>query len=529
MNKPEVEILIVDDDRDRDPIYTQFFNRLSAEPDSSHIIVPLLPKTPSEALSFLRSRRPCLIVLDMVLEGDWQKSVLMIYQTIKTQRYAVALLSNNFNDATTGVTTTGVLVELASVPKLGFLPYAASIQKFFVRSVGRVEDLDAIPGDTVLVWNCMLAEALGHGGHWRPATKGEVTFLHLTDTHFGPVQPDFLNVVGMESATRDAGLQADYILWTGDITEHGYPKEFDAANVFAMDIKKAKFIGKSCPISVTPGNHDFCRPLALSSRLEWVDVAEATVGATPTVVSSQSHFDDQKAERKRKEWKVRDHSVVDELARYGLAPFNEFVTRVVGEPNSKEGYRLLTHWAHLGFAILELPLEAHTVSSRSDQTDLPQPFISDLTFKNITNKAIESFRAADLHRLVCVIILIHARAPDNGQTKVVRWKDLVARICEFGNPVIILGGHEHANDHVPYKNRLTIIGAPLDEHKTTGGLTLPGVGFIRLSGLRTEELRCDVTKLQKSADDGGISKWGAATPRKFSINPLTSFWIDAAS
>lgn len=530
MNKPEVEILILDDERERDKIYEQFFARLSKEIDSSHVIHPLLPETPTEALSILRSRRPCLVVLDMVLEGDWQKFALMIYQTIRAQRYAIALLSNNFNEVKSGLTMTSVLVELSSVPKLGFLPYSASIQKYFVQSVGKIEDADSIPSDTVEIWNFMLAEALGHGRHWRPKTEGEVTFLHLTDTHFGAVHPDFLNVVAMENGIANSGLHADYVLWTGDVTEHGYPSEFDAAYKFAQDIVRTKFVEDSCPVSVTPGNHDLCWPLALSSRLNLVEVSEssATSGAVSVDVgagrTSGTKCNDTK--RERKAWRVEDSPVNSDLWRFGLSPFQEFLTRLVGETGLNDGYRFLTHWVHLGFAILELPLEAHVVFSRSDQPESPPPFISEEKFKEITNSAIESFRAAHLEKSVCMVVLIHGRAPDNGSASVSRWNQVVAQICESGNPVIVLGGHEHANDHLFSKNRLTIIGAPLDEQKTGNSLTLPGVGFIRLSGLGTHEPKCDITKLEKSAGDGGIAKWELKKTRQFAINPSTGCWID---
>lgn len=524
MTKPKVEILIVDDERERDVIYEQFFRRLSSEPDSSHIICPLLPKTPTEAHSILRSRRPCLVVLDMVLEGDWQKSASMIYHTIVAKRYAVALLSNNFNDATTGLTTTSVLMELSSAPKLGFIPYSAAIQRFFVESVGNIEALDAIPGDTVNVWNFMLAEALGHGRHWRPKTNGEVTFLHLTDTHFGPVQPDYLNVVGMENGVKNSGLHADYILWTGDITEHGYPSEFQAAASFAQDLVKSKFVESSCPFSLTPGNHDLCWPLALSSRLKLVELPDqpavrSTTQECITPVPSDGA-------RKEKAWVVEDGAVNDELWRFGLSPFREFFTSLVGEPSPTDGYRLLTHWVHLGFVVLELPLETHVVQSRSHQPE-PLPFVSEEEFKDISNKAIASFAEAQLEKSVCVIVLIHGQDPNNGKGNVNRWNQLMTEICNSGNAVIVLGGHEHSVDHILSRNRLTIIGAPHDEKKTAGNLTLPGIGFIRLSGLSTNGLKCEITKLEKSAADGGSTKWEPAKTRRFTVDPSTGCWINA--
>lgn len=524
MTKPEVEILILDDERERDVIYEMFFMRLSAEPDSSHSIRPLLPKTPTEAHNILRSRRACLVLLDMVLEGEWQQSAPMTYRIIVDQRYAVALVSNNFNDATKGLTATSVLVELSSAPKLGFIPYSAAIQKFFVKSVGSIEELDSIPGDTVNVWNFMLAEALGHGRHWRPKTSGEVTFLHLTDTHFGPVKPDYLNVVGMENGVRNSGLHADYILWTGDITEHGYPSEFQAAASFAQDLVNSKFVETSCPFSVTPGNHDLCWPLALSSRLNFVELPDHSA-VTSTTVERITHQSSDGA-RKRKAWVVEDGAVTDELWRFGLSPFREFFTRLVGEPSPEDGYRLLTHWVHLGFAVLELPLETHVVRSRSDQPGL-LPFVSEDDFKDISNKAIASFGAAQLEKSVCVIVLIHGQDPDIGQGNVSRWNQLVTEICNSGNAVIVLGGHEHCVDHILSRNRLTIIGAPHDEKKTTGSLTLPGIGFIRLSGLGTNELKCEITKLEKSAADGGTTKWEPTKTRRFAVDPSTGCWINA--
>ncbi|WP_310449503.1 metallophosphoesterase family protein [Sulfuritalea sp.] len=524
MTKPEVEILILDDDRERDDIYKQFFERLSAEPDSSHSIRPLLPKTPTEAHNLLRSRRACLVVLDMVLEGEWQKSAPMTYRIIVDQRYAVALVSNNFNEPENGVTATSVLVELSSAPKLGFIPYAAAIQKYFIKSVGSIEEPDAIPGDTVNVWNFMLAEALGHGRHWRPTIDGEVTFLHLTDTHFGPVQPDYLNVVGMENGIKGSGLHADYILWTGDVTEHGYPSEFQAAASFAQDLVNSKFVETSCPFSVTPGNHDLCWPLALSSRLNLVELPDHSA-ATSTAGEHIPHQPSDGA-KKKNAWVVEDGAVTAELWRFGLSPFREFFTRLVAEPSPEDGYRLLTHWAHLGFAVLELPLEMHVVRSRSDQQE-PPPFVSENDFKDISNKVIASFKAAQIEKSVCVIVLIHGQDPNNGKGNVNRWNQLVAEICNFDNAVIVLGGHEHVADHFFVRNRLTVIGVPHDEKKTDGSLTLPGIGFIRLSGLGTNELKCEITKLEKSADLGKNSKWEPKQTSRFAVNPVTNCWIDA--
>lgn len=92
--------------------------------------------------------------------------------------------------------------------------------------------------------------------------------------------------------------------------------------------------------------------------------------------------------------------------------------------------------------------------------------------------------------------------------------------------MIILGGHEHVNDHVVDNSRLMIIGSPLDQSKVEGGLSLPGVGFITLSRTADGNLQCKVTKLEKSVGDSNVVSWEAKSPRVFEVLPQNGHWTD---
>lgn len=507
MNKPQVEVLIIDDDRTRDPVYEDFFNALALDKALIFTLVLLKAPDPAEALQILRAKRACLVVLDIVLEGKWADYAQSIYEQLKLHRYPIALLSGKFEVGNGPKSMPGLLANLRELPKVGFLPYASAI-KTFVRDVsGAVAAPDVLPTDTVEMWNCMLIEALSQDRRWIPAKSGEITFMHLTDTHFGSVTPDLLNTYGIKQGALDSKSIADYLLWTGDVTDHAYPKEYALAEKCISDWRTAGLLSKTCPISIVSGNHDLCWPLALASRLKRQPLSGDAAG------------------NKRFEWKLLDTPVENDLWQFGRTPYNEFFERVVGERRPKDGFRFLTQWAHLGIAVLELPLEVHVVRSRSEQTPAPVPFIDKDTFKKITNLMIQTFMEAELPKHVCVIVMIHGRRPDDASASVERWDQLLDAI-EHTNPTIVFAGHEHASSHSVHDRRLTLVGAPLDERKVET-LTLPSVGFVRLSGLCGAALVCEITKLEKKKVNGRKISWAADNVLKFRIDTTTGYWSKA--
>jgi hypothetical protein len=516
-NKPIATVLVIDDDRGRDEVYKKFFGILSNHKDFRYHIKPNIPTTPSAATCALNSREPCLVVLDMMLNEEWGEQVDEIYIAMNRTQCPMGLLSVDFNSISASKSANKVFSKLKAVPKVGLWPYVEAIEKYCKGlTVGQPpKDL----GPQISFWNNIFEDAMGHGKHWQPHSPGEVTFLHLTDTHFGNSTPDYLNAVAISNGAKGrnnsdgaAALIADYLLWTGDITNLGLPDEFEKAMVFAKDIVKAELLPKSSPIAIVPGNHDLCWPLSLSSRMAFEDIpnepeAESAVPA---------HSTTKKVTHQR--WVVKDTLVNPMLWRYGTQPFRDFYADLVGElaPTIEIGFRWHTEWAHLGFAVLELPIEAHVVQSNTS-TEKPPPFVSNEEFKAITDSAIESFQELRLKREVCIVVLIQGRAPDQPESGAARWSELIDRIEEGGHATIVFGGHEHAATHITNGRRLTIIGAPHDPKQTIETDSLPGVGFIRLLGLGTSMLKCEVTKVQRGTGDIDPSKWVQLSSKRYEI------------
>ncbi len=514
--KERITVLVIDDDRDRDEVYEEFFSKFASDPSGCYLIVPRIPKTPKEAVAALLSREAALVVLDLRLDQLWEAHAETLIGIMRDQRTPVALLSMDFNDPVVSGRAQRALSSLRDVPKLGFLPYMNSIYGH-CRDANGAKRPDALPEDPVIIWNLMCAEAKNHGHYWTPRRHDGITMFHLTDTHFGAMKPDLVNAVAIANGAKRGNLVADFLIWTGDITEHGLPEEFRLAQKFVDELRNVGVLEPFCPIAMCPGNHDLCRPLALASKLEWIEEDAERDG--------KRRRDESK---KRRAWRVKDDAVNGDLWEYGTQPYREFFTCLTGDraPLPSDGYRFLTQWVHYGFAVLEFPIEAHIVPTRSDQHQ-PKPFIDEALFKAVTERVITVIKNSKLAETTCLIVLLHGRDPDQPDTYARRTDELMTRVMEFGYPTIVVGGHEHLRDHVIHHRRLTIIGAPADESKADR-LTLPSIGFIRLSNLGTTSLTCEVTPLSKSAGDRGVTNWDSAKSRRFELSSRSKNWDDVS-
>lgn len=505
--KQTIKVLVIDDDRERDEVYADFFSKYSGDPRSMYDISPAIPKSPGEAIRYLLSREIGFVVLDLRLDGDWGDESPRIIDAIRRYEIPVVLLSMDFNDPVVSRRAQDIFAALRVIPKLGFLPYTNSIYSHCRDSNGDIRG-DVLPEDPVTIWSLMCAEAKGHGQYWSPKKRGEISFFHLTDTHFGTMKADLLNAAAIKAGAKDAGLLADFLLWSGDITERGLPSEFELAFRFITQLKEAAVLDDVLPVSVCPGNHDLCRPLALTSKMEWTEV------------------EDESGEKVGK-WVVKDTLVNRELWEYGVQPYREFRFRVSGEeaPLPSVGYRWSTQWTHHGFAILELPIEAHIVPTRSDRT--PEPFVTVDEFNRITENVFSVISKASLDAYVCLIILVHGTDPDQPGNYAMRTEELLARIGELGHPIIVCGGHEHLRNHDIRGRKLVVKGGPPDELKMEG-LGLPSVGYIKLSNLGTRKLTCEIVPLQKSLGDGKVSRWDAGRKRTFELSDRSGNWDDVS-
>jgi hypothetical protein len=307
--KQTISILVIDDDRDRDIIYKQFFSKLSNHANAAYEITAIIPDSPAEVIRCLLAKEPCFVVLDMRFTGEWEIATQSIYEAIRKLGCPISLLSMDFNDPVVSLQASNVLSQLKNIPKLGFLPFGSAIRRHCYDS--NLKPINAeLPSDQVSIWNLMLAESLEIKVNWKPKLTNEITFLHLTDTHFGKSQPDYLNAVAIlngstKSDSEIGPLLADYLIWTGDITDKGLPSEFALASSFAADLFDTGVLPASCPISLVPGNHDLCRPLALSSRMN----LEKSI--------------DKKTSAASMKWIINEDLIAEELWEFGAQPYKE--------------------------------------------------------------------------------------------------------------------------------------------------------------------------------------------------------------
>jgi CheY-like chemotaxis protein len=95
--KPVV-ILVIDDDRERDKVYEDFFRKLSDDARSHFSIRARIPTSPQAALSELTGREAALVVLDLRLNEEWEKGSHNLYECIRKNKIPLAMLSMDFND-----------------------------------------------------------------------------------------------------------------------------------------------------------------------------------------------------------------------------------------------------------------------------------------------------------------------------------------------------------------------------------------------------------------------------------------------
>lgn len=508
-----IKVLVIDDDRDRDPVYETFFELLNANPDFKYRIELAVPKNPSEAIEYLGSNRMSMVLLDIMLGGEnWDQDSSAVRQAVVSTKLPLGLLSGGFGTPEADQITLDLLRSAVSSPKLGIFPFSEAIgDHFYFDNVRNKETVT--PARVVSYWKliCLLAIADGADLAWEPKKNGEITFLHLTDTHFGPeTKSDYFDAKGIYEGAKRASIETDGLIWTGDITDRGAPDQFEEAAIFLSELKAARVLPFAAPISMAPGNHDLSWPLALSSRLKLTTVAAKTKSATGGSGKT----------KKKWKWEVQDDSQTPELWKYGFQPFLNFYQSAIHEPapSVETGFKWRPQWRHLGIAILELPVEAHVVQSRSDQTDT-KPFIDATDFSKVSINALQAIEASKLDRRVCIFVVIHGRAPDNAASNTKRWEGLIALIVKMGNPVIVPAGHEHQQNVAPAGRKLTVVGTPHHEAQNEGGLTLPGVGFIQLTGLNTDDLRCGYQKLEKKTDHEGQVVWEPQKAVWHKLNP----------
>jgi hypothetical protein len=250
--KTKVVVLILDDDRSRDPVYRRFFEKIAAaRGTAAYEVVVEIPATPSAAIGAIDAKCGDLIVLDMIFsEIQWAAGREALLNAVERSELPLALISVDFNDAH-AVRAAQQILRLPN-KALGFFAYALSI--------GFCDHGDdEILATEAQIWTNLLSYARELNLSWEPVKAGCLTLLHLTDTHLGLTQTDDLDVADMATCAARAGRQADCIAWSGDITQSGFPDEFERAHTFLGQLQDQKLVSWQAPVFMVPGNLDLPR------------------------------------------------------------------------------------------------------------------------------------------------------------------------------------------------------------------------------------------------------------------------------
>lgn len=148
-----------------------------------------------------------------------------------------------------------------------------AIAEYPIATVFTWEDLTEAPRrELVEFWlDHLIREQLGYSGRH---SKSDDIFriLQVSDVQFGSAGPID---IALEKATaaqillRECGAAPDVCAITGDISERGLPSEFDAAKNWLLDfLRRLDEPWDSSRNLVVPGNHDVCRAIGLSARVD---------------------------------------------------------------------------------------------------------------------------------------------------------------------------------------------------------------------------------------------------------------------
>lgn len=489
--RKKVMVLVLDDERRRDALYRMFFQRLSASSGGAAFEVEVdIPTTPEAAVSALASKRSHFVVLDMIFSRDeWIDARNDVLRALKHSGLPLALLSVDFN-STEAIAAAREVLDLPN-NALGFFSYNGSL--------GSCERGDDILASEARIWTTLLSYACSLDLAWVPAVTGSITFLHLSDTHFGLSVPNALDVGDMASCARNAHYSADCVAWSGDVTQSAFPAQFAAAEQFLLQLRQHGLLGPRAPTFLVPGNHDLCWPVALADRIQ------------------------RKRSADRWEWHLSENSDTEQksLWEFGLQPYGAFFERITGAPapTVSKGFRLSTQWSYLGLAVLEIMSEMHKIPAASNLEGAAR--VTPQQFQLVAENAWQAIRDARLDQKVCIVVVAHRLYPEAELTDA--WRSLL-RLISKSNPLLVLSGHTHEVGTGPLGGTdimgaevrgLGVVGAPHSESAPLGGLALPRIGYVKLTGLGTAELQCEIARLQKRERQ----TWQTETVTRYSMNP----------
>lgn len=357
--------------------------------------------------------QPALAILDMVLDGvPWPAALVsQMDRWLLDRSVPVLLISEHFHQPAAMERANILTGELA---RLG-VPF----QFMLWQSIVAASSDKSIAQQLDFVINSMLSVAFGRDHRFRKIEDEPITFLHITDPHFGLAKWDAGALSVLRGRFRDLRLPAsDFIAITGDVSNRSVPSEYARATEYLNSIAHNGLMAASTSalpperVFVVPGNHDYSRRVALAANLIPKDNASYQLETSPEVGT---------------EW----------IRLLAMEPFNQFSRELAGRDlpwTPTPGYRVDSRFVSAGLIFLELDIERHSIDG----------YQIGATDEEIRNRLNAATNAIGQVRMMgeCVVVLAH-RNEDSAWTSLGGMlKNFFAGLGTDG-PVVLVCGHEH--------------------------------------------------------------------------------------
>lgn len=389
-----------------------------------------------------------LAIVDMVLEesGWTTNSVAQLDEKIMSERWPMILVSARFDSSQAIQRANKLVGKGTSIAPFHFLTWS---------SISRAVD-GHDPNEVAFIIGAILSRAGGQDIIFKKDLNEPIDIIHLTDLHFGKVNWDVGSLISLRMARTNLNLgKADFLAITGDIADKGVPQQYSQAKEYFEALSNNQILVRSelgLPrdrVFVCPGNHDFCRTLALAANMS---------NTAPHVIDNNINTENQ--------W----------IRPYAWAPYEDFERQITDSEQSwitEPGYRLNKRFGSAGILILELNVERFCI-------DGYQLGISEEALRKSFNSAVSTVSAIRKNS-ECLIILAH-RHESNVWNPLAQMIQSSLNGLALGGPLIFLCGHEHSAEVVPgLKDRaLFVRGVPPNAGPSLPTYVLPMVNSLRL-------------------------------------------------
>src|SRR5882672_535458 len=314
-------------------------------------------------LTVLKSETYDAVLLDFVLER-WSTTASYILKHIDP-KYPVALISARWG---------------SHFPDLRNVLDEYKIGQLFAWD--ELEDPDKL--SVVMLWLDVLIHKAKRLSLRTLDPNESVRILQISDPQFGSPLPESFDGqtrVMVQAILSEWRGPPHFIMLTGDITESGLPSQFSLATAWISDFTSQldeTLLPKR--FFMVPGNHDICRPLGWSGR---VDV-------------------------EKKELSVGDNQVAAELQQYALAPFHNFAASL-GDKSWIDGQQYWTNGEYRRDGII---LFGYNTCEALDSWSVPTRKIVDKTFSRMFGE-IEAYKKDAPNALILGLMHHPITASDN--------------------------------------------------------------------------------------------------------------------